>query len=249
MEKDAGFYITRIVHRIVNGAIALLLLVCFAYAGYALYDSYLVINHSASLQQQLLRYKPTPETLKYSFEQLLSMNPDVCAWITIDSTNIDYPVVQGEDNFEYIAKDVLGQPAASGSIFLVSANKRDFTDNYNMLMGHHMQGGEMFGDLDLFLDEAFFNANYTGTLFLPDKAYSLEVVCVLSADAYDRVMYGVGANSSAEMKALTARIDELAIFKRGAALTQDDKILALSTCSSGSTNARTILICRMTGET
>lgn len=246
MEKDAEFYITRITHKVVSGAIAILLVACLAYAGYALYDSYLVINHSSSVQQQLLRYKPTPEELKYSFEQLRALNPDVCAWVTIDNTKIDYPVVQGKDNFDYISTDVLGQPAASGSIFLDSGNKNDFSDNYNILMGHHMQAGEMFGDVDLFLDEAFFNSNFTGTLSLPDKIYSLEIVAVLSADAYDNVMYTAGANSSSQMKSLIGRINELAIFKRGSALTQSDKILALSTCSSGYTNARTILICRMT---
>lgn len=246
MEKDAEFYITRITHKVVSGAIAILLVACLAYAGYALYDSYLVINHSSSVQQQLLRYKPTPEELKYSFEQLRALNPDVCAWVTIDNTKIDYPVVQGKDNFDYISTDVLGQPAASGSIFLDSANKNDFSDNYNILMGHHMQAGEMFGDVDLFLDEAFFNSNFTGTLSLPDEIYSLEIVAVLSADAYDNVMYTAGANSSSQMKSLIGRINELAIFKRGSALTQSDKILALSTCSSGYTNARTILICRMT---
>lgn len=248
MEKDAEFYITRGISKAVNGVIAILLIVCLLYAGYALYDSYLVINHSSSVQQQLLRYKPTPEELKYSFEQLRALNPDVCAWVTIDNTKIDYPVVQGEDNFDYLSTDVLGQPAASGSIFLDSGNKKDFSDNYNMLMGHHMQGGEMFGDIDLFLGEAFFNSNFTGTLSLPDKVYSLEVVAVLSADAYDKVMYTVGANSDSEMSSLIQRIDELAIFKRGSALAQNDKILALSTCSTGYTNARTILICRMTEQ-
>ncbi len=34
------------------------------------------------------------------------MNPDVCGWLTLDHTKIDYPVVQGTDNFEYLEKDV-----------------------------------------------------------------------------------------------------------------------------------------------
>lgn len=35
----------------------------------------------------------------------------------MDHTGIDYPIVQGEDNFEYLDKDPLGNPEISGSIF------------------------------------------------------------------------------------------------------------------------------------
>ena len=85
----------------------------------------------------------------------MAMNPDVCGWIVMDHTGIDYPIVQGEDNFEYLDKDPLGNPEISGSIFLDWQNNRKFTDPYMVLMGHHMQAGKMFGDLDKYSDETF----------------------------------------------------------------------------------------------
>ena len=57
----------------------------------------------------------------------MAMNPDVCGWIVMDHTGIDYPIVQGEDNFEYLDKDPLGNPEISGSIFLDWQNNRKFT--------------------------------------------------------------------------------------------------------------------------
>lgn len=47
----------------------------------------------------------------------MAINKDVAGWITIDDTHIDYPVVQGKDDMEYINKDVYGEFSLSGSIF------------------------------------------------------------------------------------------------------------------------------------
>lgn len=79
------------------------------------------------IQSQLLKYKPTPgEDNGPTFEELRAINPDVCAWITLDGTKIDYPVLQGEDNLTYINKDVYGNFALAGSIFLDSNCDRSF---------------------------------------------------------------------------------------------------------------------------
>lgn len=78
------------------------------------------------------------------------MNPDVCGWLTLDHTKIDYPVVQGTDNFEYLEKDVLGNPSVAGSIFLDAKSDRNFHDFYTVIMGHHMQGRKMFGVLFIY---------------------------------------------------------------------------------------------------
>ena len=49
-----------------------------------------------------------------SFGQLRDINPDVCGWLTLDGTAIDYPVVQGESNFTYLNTDVYGGFALAG---------------------------------------------------------------------------------------------------------------------------------------
>lgn len=249
MERTSEYYMTKAFNVLVNGAAALIFLCFLAYAGYALWDNWSILNEPDSLADDLMEYKPTNTgDLEYSFAELMALNPDVCAWITMDNTNIDYPVVQGKDNFEYLDKDVLGDPSAAGSIFLDYRNDKEFTDFYTMLMGHHMAEGKMFGDLDLYTDEEFFNENVTGTIYLPDRILKLETVAILDADAYDSVVYRVDWTADAGSEELLNRIDELAVYTRGDTLTTEDQIVALSTCSSDYTNARHILICRVTGE-
>ena len=84
----------------------------------------------------LLKLKPTlDEDTGPSFEELLKLNPDVCAWLTLDGTEVDYPILQGEDNYEYLNKNVYGEFALSGSLYLDSNNSRDFTDKYSLIYG------------------------------------------------------------------------------------------------------------------
>lgn len=228
----------RAVDRTVTFAIALVLALACALAGYGLWDSWRVLEGGNTL--------PKPSTSE-ELAALMAENPDVCAWLTIDNTNVDYPVVQGADNFEYLSRDATGKSAPAGSIFLDAACDRTFHEPYEVLMGHHMARGKMFGDLDKFLSEDFFRENSSGTLLLPDRKLSLEIVAVLMADAYDGTIFGMPASQD-RMAQLVSYISEHAIYQRSGSYSESDQLIALSTCSSDGVNDRTVLVCKVAGE-
>ena len=53
------------------------------------------------------------------------INKDFVCWINIKNTNIDYPVVQGDDNSYYLHRDIYGNYLYAGTTFL------DYRNNYN----------------------------------------------------------------------------------------------------------------------
>ena len=118
---------------------------------YALNDIFYA-NRTAFISYDLLQYRPKAQekddTGDNGFEDLQKINPDTVGWIEMIGTNINYPVVQGNDNLEYINKDIFGYSTASGSIYLAAENNLDFSDWYNLLYGHHMNSGAMFGDIE-----------------------------------------------------------------------------------------------------
>lgn len=246
MNRTKEYYLTKGLDMIVNGVAAVIFFCCLAYAGYALWDNWNILSGSDHARDTMVEYKPDDiHGLTYDFNQLRAINPDVCGWIVMDHTGIDYPIVQGEDNFEYLDKDALGNPEISGSIFLDWQNCYDFTDSYLMLMGHHMQAGKMFGDLDLYRDETFFQENTTGKIYLPDRVLELETAAFLTVDAYDKYIYRTQWNDRQERQELISHIHEQMQYTRGAELTTEDQLVALSTCSTIGTNARHVLICRV----
>ena len=126
----------RAANGLLDGVTALLVLLAVVWSGYALWDNSRVYAAADNVQAGLLAFKPQPqEDNSLSFGQLRDINPDVCGWLTLDGTAIDYPVVQGESNFTYLNTDVYGSFALAGSIFLDVDCDADFSGRYSLLPG------------------------------------------------------------------------------------------------------------------
>lgn len=241
----------RRVLRLLNSLVSLVLIIALflfgAYAVYALWDNNQVYQAAEDVQMELKKLKPSADGEDGpTFEELLKINPDVCAWITMDGTKIDYPVLQGENNLSYINKDVYGKFALAGSIFLDCRNQKDFSDPYNLLYGHHMSESHMFGDLDLYEKESFFRKNTTGTLLLPGKVYDLEVLAFIRVTASEEEIFNLDVfrNDSAGVARFTQQMAQLK-NEELETIGPDDQLLALSTCSSDFTDARVIVLTKM----
>lgn len=232
---------------LVNTVVLLCLCTAGVYAGYALWDNSRIYTAAENVQADMVKIKPeVEEDGGASFEELMAINPDVCAWVTLENTNIDFPVLQGETNLTYINQDVYGNFALAGSIYLDSRNERNFSDGYSLLYGHHMENSGMFGDLDLYKDRAFFEENSTGMLMLPDRTYSLEIFACLLVDAGEDAIFRP-EQWRADIDGLISYVRDENLYLREKTLTrlermEEPKVLALSTCATEFTDARTIIL-------
>ena len=184
--------------------------------------------------KSLLIYRPGQEEL-LTEEKKISENQ--VAWLTIDDTNVDYPIMQGVDNYEFLNKDPYGEFSLSGSIFLDAANDPAFTDVYSLVYGHHMAHGAMFGALDDFRNRAFFNAHRTGRIVTKDSIFELRLFAVAPGEGDDPRVF---APSDKTAKEITAFLQENAtIYYKG--YRPGDRIVALTTCW-GETNLSRLLV-------
>lgn len=236
---------------LLDSIVILFLLVVGIYSAYCLWDNAQIYAAVDDVQSDLLKLKPEiSEDGTASFEDLLAINPDVCAWLTLDNTEIDYPVVQGIDNMTYINTDVYGNYALAGSIFLDAACDNTFQEPYSLLYGHHMAEHKMFGDLDLYKDEKFFKKNTTGTLMLPETSYHLEILACLRVSASEDNIFNVelwkddntGLLEFVKENAMHFNQDTCKVIDN---MDTNPQILAMSTCSSEFTDARTVILAVM----
>ena len=179
-ELNEQFAKWRAINRWFDRVLLLILLFLVAFIG------------SALMENWMLTIKGMDSVRYNEFDELLAVNPDTVAWITIDGTNIDYPVVQGKDNFEYLDKAFTGEFSVGGTLFLDSACSGDFSERYSIIYGHHMAGGKMFGDLKKFRDGDFLAKNHRGVLLTPEWDYDLDIIAAGRYDAYDADVYTVG---------------------------------------------------------
>ena len=260
--RNMGFsaIFLRTANAVVSFVVAVFLAAAGAYSVYALWDNNQVYASAENVQADMIRLKPQVEIVEHAegepaaventaFTELLAVNSDVRAWVSTDNTNIDYPVLQGETNLTYINTDVYGNFALAGSIFLDCRSDPEFEDAYSLLYGHHMANSGMFGDLDLYKDESFFDENRTGMLILPDRVYDLEIYACMLVKASDPVIFRPD-ETSGDLNKLFDYCEQNAMYlhKDTVDAARNDpgtKILALSTCSSEFTDARTIVLAVM----
>ena len=161
------------------------------YSGLVLYDT-VYTDRTAFLSSDLAQYRPSAAEEEPDFGEMREINPDTCAWVTMMGTHIDYPVVQGKDDIEYAMKDVYGKSSLTGSIYLTMLNNNAFTDSFNLLYGHHMDNGAMFGDIAKYQDPDYFYSHQDGILITTRGVYDIHILGRLSADAYDYRVYEAG---------------------------------------------------------
>lgn len=245
---DTISLVARAGNRILNLVVSLFVVVALSYSGYALWDTYNVYR-GAFLSNDLLQYRPSGQLGEDNptLEELMAINDDVLGWIVIDDTHIDYPIVRGQDDMEYVNKDIYGEFSLSGAIFLASQNEKDFSDRYNLIYGHHMDNGAMFGDIMEFLDERYFDKHRTGTLYLPDTTYKIELWACISTDAYDDNVFTVSnKRTESEIASFVDYVKENAIhIHDDMDVTASDKMVAMSTCVDAATNGRAIMVGRI----
>ena len=189
--------------------------------------------YSAAADRSVLYYKPELNE-PIAEEKLITENQ--VAWIQIGGTGIDFPILQGKDNVEYLNKDPYGEFSFSGSIFLDSRNASDFSDGYSVIYGHHMSGGHMFGCLDSFTDEEYLRQHNSGTLTTKDKVYDVELFAVISCLATDRYVFGLEEKS---FESINGYLIENAQLLFGQDVT--DRIIALTTCTDEGGDARLVV--------
>lgn len=235
----------KVLNGLLNAAILLTILAAILYSVYSIWDNNSI--YAATLQLSVRIRELKPEEDKPSFDDLRKVNPDVCAWVTLDGTNIDGPIVQGQTNEEYLNKDVYGDYSLAGTLFLDTRCSVGFTDFDSLVYGHHMDRHEMFGDLDLYLDKNFFDANTAGTLMIPGQSIPLSVLSVMVVGDTDPWVFDPAA-ADQDPDGFLTYVEESAKYLQTDVLeeVQNDSaevhVLALSTCSSDEEDDRTVVL-------
>lgn len=181
---------------------------------------------------------PLERLAEADLEALRAVNPDVLGWIEIPGTAISYPLLQGEDNNEYLRHTWLGESNPMGSIFLESTNSRDMDDLHTIIYGHRMRSGTMFADLGKYQELDFWREHPSVYLALEDGVRRYDVYAA----------YEAGVKSLVYRLDLAGREEELirfgldsSVIDTGIVPKAGDRILTLSTCTGNGYSKRWVV--------
>lgn len=225
------------------------LIFCGVYFGIQIYDKH--INEPPSSTTAPTTVSETQQKIEnpIDFDSLQSANNEIYAYIKVDDTNVDHPIVQSATDDEFYLRHTAEDKSwsASGAVYTESVNTKTFNDRVTVIYGHNGYGDTFFTTLHRFEKEDFFNSHPYFYIYTPEKKLTYQII---SAFKYDdrHIMNSFNfadtvqflefeqyiLNPSSALKNVRTELDK--------EVNEDSKIVVLSTCITNQKSSR-YLVC------
>ena len=188
------------------------------------------------------------EQMTVDWDELLAQNPDTVGWVYMPGTSIDYPIVQGETDEEYLKTDFAGNQGlivSKGAIFLSTVNAADFSDQNNFIYGHNMKDDTMFAHILQMTDQALFDESRTFFILTPARNYrcttlALDVVESTETDLIQASFQGESGMRSYVSDRMENSVVDVAL--EDGQLDSVSKLFTLITCGDDYASTRAVLL-------
>lgn len=195
--------------------------------------------------------EPAPEiTAAEKYVAIHEKNSDFVGWLTIDGTNINYPVMQSSDNPNFYLKHSFDKEYSNYGVPYLQENCELGISDNAIIYGHHMDDGSMFADLCKYESEEFYREHTTIHFDTMDGFGEYEVVAVFKTVAYSNAGFPyflfVNAEKPENFDDFIAKCKELALYDTGITAEYGDKLITLSTCEYSRDNGRMVIVAKKT---
>lgn len=207
-------------------------MILFVISSYYLIKDFIEYKSSRTFNDELIddvfiesnTEKDNKEKETIDWNKLLEINEDIIGWIKIENTNINYPILQDNDNLKYLKHSYNGSYNSNGSIFTL--NNEPFNDNITTIYGHNMKNGIMFSELSKYMNKIFLDEHSTITIYTKEENYKATIFSC----------YSIGVHQEENNIKLLDFENEIEYYKKASKYSIDNigeikKIIKLSTCS------------------
>ena len=192
------------------------------------------INSEISINDKNIEISgATANLIDTNISSLKTKNSDTVAYLKVNGTNINYPVVQNQDNEFYLKHSFDKSYNEAGWIFLDYRNDIETLNKNNIIYGHNMLNHTMFSTLTKMLDKNFFNDDNNTYINLTTETKStlwkIFSVYVTNPDTY---YMSIDFYSKTEYEDFLNNLKNKSFYNFNESLNSNDKILTLSTCTN-----------------
>ena len=176
-----------------------------------------------------------PFNRNIDFEILRGINPDICGWICIPGTKIDYPILTGDTDDKYLSADYRGETSQYGSVFTFAGADLE-NDGHICIFAHNLISGQMFGDLKQYSGQEYADSHDLMFLYTPGRTVKCRLLSVFPCRMDDRIFELDSGNDELELTDLSMELGRRNVSAKVPSETQG-RIFTLSTCT-GQTGGR-----------
>lgn len=220
--------------------VCLLLVGILIFSGIKIYKWYKENNNNNKIIEKvseavIIKDDEPEENNKYviDFEALKKQNSETVAWLKVNNTKIEYPVVKTKNNDYYLTHSFDKSENSAGWIFADYKNKFDGKDKNIVVYGHNRRDGSMFGSLKNILSSKWYNneENQNVIFNINGQNYTYRVFSVYQIEKEDYyIKTNFSSNNEYEKFLNTIKKRSVKDFKED--VSKDDTILTLSTCAN-----------------
>ena len=242
--------------KIIKISIVILLIGIMLISSYFIYKNMQEDKEQEEIFEELENIVTTNETNEEKEQQednvnlnkLYKINNDIVGWLKIENTNINYPVMQTKDRPDYyLRKNFYKEYSVFGTPYI--DENCDIENGNNLIIyGHHINGNKMFGELENYKNEEYYNKHKFIKFYTLNEKAEYEIISVFKTTVYNdkgfKYYQYYNLEDEREFETFINKCKELSLYDTQKIAKYGDKLLTLSTCEYSQSNGRLVVVAR-----
>lgn len=188
------------------------------------------------------------------YAAIKEQNPDFFGWLSIDGTELSYPVMHTPEEPEYYLRRNFERERAESGVPFLAGNCYEGCGNY-LIYGHNMKNGSMSAALLFYAEPEYWEQHPTIQLDTLNGAKEYQVMAAFYSKVYQRGeenvfrFYQYGELTSESVFAdYVEQVRNQSLYDTGICAEYGDQLLTLVTCSYHTGNGRFVVVARKQAE-
>ena len=179
--------------KIIEISIVILLIGIMLISSYFIYKNFKEDKEQENIFRELENIVTTNETDEekeqkednVNLKELYKINNDLVGWLKIENTNMNYPVMQTKDRPDYyLRKNIYKKYSVFGTPYI--DENCDMENGNNLIIyGHHINGNKMFGELENYKNEEYYNKHKFIKFYTLNEKAEYEIISVFKTTVYN----------------------------------------------------------------
>ncbi len=174
--------------------------------------------------------------ISVDFSDLIAKNNETVGWIKVNNTNVNYSVVQHNDNEYYLRHDFNKKYNINGWVYADYRDDFEYFGSNTIIYAHNMTDRSMFGSLVWCLKDSWYtnSENHYIKMSTPkaNTVWKIFSIYTIKPEVYYLRTY---FESEEEHKTFIDNLTDRSIYDFQEDVSVNDKILTLSTCTDDGT--------------
>lgn len=185
----------------------------------------------------------TIKKISVNFDQLMAINSDACAWLYLQDSIINYPIMSAPYDAPGFYLEHLYDKTENiiGSLYIDIGVDKTFSSRNTVIHGHRMNNGSMFGTLNKYKKQTYYNGNPIMQLYTPEGVTDYYIYIFAAYETDITQSYSVVFPTDADFENYINECMNKSVIDTIITPTVNDHIVTLSTCVVGNDTVRMIV--------